>query len=179
MIQAYLAQVNALEAPPTAAHETAERPIELGEIRFLDSAGRSRDGFETGERMLVEIDYRVHLPVLNPVFSLSVQGPDGRTVHATDTALDGLRLDALDHDGRIRLEYPSLQLLPGSYRVTAGIAAGPGGAAGLIQVTDGGDGFSVVSESREKGLVRLEHRWSQPALPIPAGVRRRKPGRAG
>jgi ABC-type polysaccharide/polyol phosphate transport system ATPase subunit len=152
------------------------RLVELGEVRFLDATGQPREAFETGDPMVVEVDYRVNRPLPEPVFSLAILGSDGRTVYATSTAADGVLLDPLEGDGMIRLEYPSLQLLPGAYAVEISVAAEPSMST-LIDSTGAGLGFRVASGTKEYGVVRLDHRWKHGAddgAPRPAAAGRRR-----
>ncbi len=100
----------------------------------------------------------------------SVYSPDGRAptvlvgivraddtpVYGVSTEIDGiaLRESTAGHYG-FALEFPALDLLPGSYRVRAH-ALDPEG----VRLFDNVElPFTVTGDSREFGLVRLPHRW--------------------
>ncbi|MEP7206596.1 MAG: ABC transporter ATP-binding protein [Casimicrobiaceae bacterium] len=92
-----------------------------------------------------------------PVVLIGIVRADGTPVYGVATDMDGVSLQPLD-GGRYayRLALPRLALLPGKYFVRAH-ALDPEG----VRLFDNVERPLVVSgDTRELGMVRLEHRWS-------------------
>lgn len=91
-----------------------------------------------------------------PVVLVGIVRADGTPVYGVATDMDGVA-PAPAHDGRFAfaLTLPSLALLPGKYAVRAH-ALDP---EGLYLFDHVEVPLTVTGESREMGLVRLEHEW--------------------
>jgi lipopolysaccharide transport system ATP-binding protein len=95
-----------------------------------------------------------------PVVLIGIVRADGTPVYGVASDMDGASLTPVDpHRYRYSLLLPDLPLLPGKYFVRAH-ALDPEG----VRLFDTVERSLVVSgETRELGLVRLQHRWQAPA----------------
>ena len=135
---------------PTGAIYTVEE-IELPDAQ----AGELR--LEIGQCLRVLM--RVRSPdERSPVVLLGLVRADGTPVYGVATEHEGIELKP-DGQGRIELlvEFPELALLPGSYAARAHTLDPEG-----LRIHDTREiTFTVTGRSRELGMVRLPHRWSQ------------------
>ena len=141
------------------ARARAMPQVHLGEYRFLDAAGAPARRVGTGSMIALEVDFRIDKPLPSPVFGVALFNSAGTCVYATNNSEDGVRLDTLEQDGTLRVEYPDLALLPGRYRVTVSVFSAPRSDT-LIDSIALADAFEVDTPTREGGIVRLPHSWS-------------------
>jgi lipopolysaccharide transport system ATP-binding protein len=95
-----------------------------------------------------------------PVAAFGIVRADGTPVYGTTSEIDAARPpESADGLARFRVELPDLHLLPGAYSVRFH-ALDPEG----LRIFDTLErGFVVRGASRELGVVRLKHRWVDPA----------------
>jgi lipopolysaccharide transport system ATP-binding protein len=92
-----------------------------------------------------------------PVVLLGIVRADGTSVYGVATDMDGVEPQRIGPDRfSFTMSFPRLPLLPGKYFVRAH-ALDPEGARLFDNVEQS---FTIGGESRELGLVRLTHRWS-------------------
>ena len=102
-----------------------------------------------------------------PVIVVGVARVDGTPVYGVSTDMDGVQPGAVDATTyRIELEFPNLSLLPGAYFVKAH----PLDSEGVRLFDTIERPLTVRGESRELGLVRLQHVWHHTAAPRLRGV---------
>ena len=96
-----------------------------------------------------------------PVVLLGVVRADGTPVYGVASDMDGAKLQRVDaHRYAYRLLLPRVPLLPGKYFVRAH-ALDPEG----VRLFDNVERPVVITgDTRELGLVRLEHRWLTPSV---------------
>lgn len=125
--------------------------LELDPAHAIASGGRlmiSGEAFSPDDRV--------------PVIMVGLVRADGTPVYGIASDMDGERPARIGPNRyAFTLEFPALHLLPGKYRVRAH-AADP---EGVRLFDDVERDLMVDGETREIGLVRLEHRWhpSDPA----------------
>lgn len=132
--------------------------VELGKVEILDRHGKPAGAIELGDPLTLEIEYRVHQRLQEPCFGVALFRNDGVHLYGTNTVIDGIEVPPLERDGSIRLEYRSIQLLAGTYRLSVGVFEGRERMRPL-DFHDKLYGFRVVSGTDEEGLVRLDHAW--------------------
>jgi lipopolysaccharide transport system ATP-binding protein len=97
-----------------------------------------------------------------PVVLVGVVRADGTPVYGVASDMDGVHPQRIsDSRFRFALSLPALALLPGKYYVQAH-AADPEGLRLFDQVEQP---LIVTGQTRELGLVRLQHRWQIAATP--------------
>ncbi len=95
--------------------------IEITEVFFTTADGRRIETATTGEPMSVNIAYRAHRPVEDPVFGYMIHTENDTPVSGTNTRIDGVLTGTLNGAGVVRLNMLELPLLPGNYDFTVGI----------------------------------------------------------
>lgn len=97
-----------------------------------------------------------------PVALIGIVRADATPVYGVSTEMDGVRLRPIDRQRyRFSLTFPALDLLPGSYAVRAH-ALDPEGVRLFDHVERP---LTITGDTRESGLVRLDHRWGGTATP--------------
>lgn len=95
--------------------------IEIAEVFFTAADGRRIETATTGEPMSVNIAYRAHRPVEDPVFGYMIHSENDTPVSGTNTRIDGVLTGTITGAGVVRLNMLELPLLPGNYDFTVGI----------------------------------------------------------
>ena len=146
----------------------AEPVAQIVDVRLLDGGDREVQEVRSGDPLSVEISYDCRHRVTNPVFGVALFRNDGAYVYGTNSAVDGWGLPAALGPGRVRLDYSSLPLLPGTYLISVALFDGAGTPA-LDQRSQRYQ-FRVLGRTGEHGVARLPHEWS--LLEEPVGRRR-------
>ncbi|HLQ61293.1 MAG TPA: ABC transporter ATP-binding protein [Candidatus Acidoferrales bacterium] len=165
VVDAYLDNLRAARGKAAEAEAAPTRDLgglpalSIGEVRLLDRRGGPADLISTGDPLAVEINYRVNRRLDAAFVGVLVHRNDGLLVASASSAQDGFRLEPGDRDGAVRLDFPQLPLLAGSYRISVAFYA----SAKATEPVDSHPrryGFRVVGSGPEEGVVRLPHRWS-------------------
>jgi lipopolysaccharide transport system ATP-binding protein len=149
---------------------TARGPIRIVRAELLDGDRGATGVFRTGEPMTVRIHYHAKEPVKNPQFAVDVHRADGLYCAGINTRMDGHDFGTVAGDGQIDLAVPQMPLLPGCYVISVGILHGA--SMTPVDLHARAYPFSVASESREFGIVHLDHQWDhrrEAAGPAAAG----------
>ena len=147
-----------------AAHQNGSTRHGTGEVRFeevrlLDSQGKPRDFFNTGEPLIVEMRYRARLRVDRPVFGIAIHRSDGIHVTGPNTQFARHVIPSIDGDGIVRYTVPFLPLLEGTYYVT--VAVVDWDDTEMFDYHDRLYPFRVLPSQDERyGMVTLQGIWS-------------------
>jgi lipopolysaccharide transport system ATP-binding protein len=132
----------------------------LAAVRVNDHDSETPAYVTAAETLVLELDIRTREGRV-PVAAFGIVRADGTPVYGTtsDTG-SAVPVSVTGGLARFRIEFPGLALLPGGYSARFH-ALDPEG----LRIFDTLErGFVVRGQSRELGIVRLEHRWvSQPA----------------
>jgi lipopolysaccharide transport system ATP-binding protein len=136
--------------------------VDIVSLRMLDGEGQRRDVFWSGQLVRIALDYRVHVPVSDPVFGITLMRPDGVVCYVTTTEGDGITVPRLHGTGTVQLTLETMDLAAGTYHAEA-----------VIQARDGYRrdcgrrrcAFSVKSDTADEGIVRIPHRWDVRTAP--------------
>jgi ABC-type polysaccharide/polyol phosphate transport system ATPase subunit len=150
----------------TGRRDAHAPPLEVGDVRLLDDDDREVADRVIGDPLTVDIGYRVHERVERAMVGVMVWRNDGTYVYGSNSFNDGLELGPLERDGRLRLRYTSLPLLPGTYRLTVSVFASVGEHAAPADYHEQRYSFHIHGSTPEQGVVRLEHQWQQASDPV-------------
>jgi hypothetical protein len=134
----------------------SDTPLEIREIRVVDSTGRPRFDLETGDTIDVEIAYTCRAQLPKAAFGVAVHRSDGTYVYGTNTDADGVPIALEPGEGMIALRFPDLQLMPANYRLVVAAFQGPAAPGDFREIQPA---FRVRSRGRDEGTVRLAHEW--------------------
>ena len=138
--------------------EEATPAAQITDVRLLDRTGQEVRDLRSGDAMSVEIAYHCHEEMADPVFGVALFRNDGVYVYGTNSAVDGMRMAPALGAGRVRLDYRSLPLLPGTYVLSVAVFDGADKPA--LDHRDQRYRFRVLGTSGEHGVTRFAHDWA-------------------
>jgi ABC-2 type transport system ATP-binding protein len=136
---------------------TGERRVaEVTSVRFYDSLGNRANGFNTGDAVTVQIDYRVHRPISEGSISLYFLWSDGSVAAQWTTALSGSPIDMQNGTGSVEFTCDQLGLQPGVYQIDATIEK-----YGTHEEYEWQHACATihVDSSKLRGTFYMPHRW--------------------
>ncbi len=146
----------------SAAQRFGSRLVEIVEVRLTNLQGEAQNIFETGQPLVLQLDYQTHGPVAHPVFGMGIHRQDGTHVTGPNTSLVGLDLGVIEGKGTITYTVPYLPLLDGLYLIS--VSAHDRNDVDWYDFHDRAYSFRVVNVSgkiRETyGLMTLCGQWT-------------------
>jgi lipopolysaccharide transport system ATP-binding protein len=147
---------------PTAARK--EGDLELRRNRYgsqdatIDAVTLERE-IETGAGLTIGLDVSARNgSVDDPIVGIAIHRvSDGVICYESSTESDGVRVGTLAGRLRVELRFDQLDLLPGDYRLDAGLYRGDWEFAYDFHWQ--AYPLRVVGSSRDKGIFRPPHRW--------------------
>ncbi len=140
-----------------AAGRSGSREVEIASVRLLDQHHQERSLYHTGEEVNAEIQYQVHHEVEEAVFGIAVVREDGLWCYGTNTHIEKVSLPPLGREGVVQVCLESLNLLAGRYYLDVAVHRGDGTPYDYHTRLYP---FSVSSEVKDVGIVRIPHRWT-------------------
>ncbi len=124
------ASVVTTSAPPTVRteegaellldqHRFGTSEVELTAVRVLTRNGDAATELRASQPLRVEIEYRVALRVVAPIFCVRIVREDGVVCYVLTTERSNLSLSAIEGTGQVVLELERLDLNSGRYLVDA------------------------------------------------------------
>jgi lipopolysaccharide transport system ATP-binding protein len=111
----------ASSAGPDPSLRWGNRRIEITSVRLTDSQGQERHIYETGEALVVHLEYAAKEPVQSPVFGIAIHRLDGLHICGPNTAFSGLNIPTVAGEGSVKYCIPFMPLLEGLYKVSAAV----------------------------------------------------------
>ncbi|MBI2567373.1 MAG: ABC transporter ATP-binding protein [Candidatus Schekmanbacteria bacterium] len=110
------AQAQAAGAPAaaTSVDRWGTREVEITDVRVCEN-GEPRRVISHGAHITLEMDYRCHKPVDEPVFGIGLFTSDGVPVYQSNTFLERLAPGLIDGEGTVIVDFPSVELLSGEF----------------------------------------------------------------
>jgi len=139
--------------------------VEITRVRLLNQQGEEERIFCQGEPMTVEVCYRAHEPIDDPVFGVQIwrekdpYSPHGAICHGTNTEKRGIHVSRIEGEGIFRLHYDSLSLLKGHYYLRVGVLSDAISFNPYI-LLERVCPFQVLSDEEQgAGIAAMPHRW--------------------
>ncbi len=150
-----------LDKEQAAPTRWGTRKVEITRVRITDQAGQEQTIFETGQALVLHMDYKAHQPVSAPIFGLAIHRQDGVHITGPNTSTAGVTLPALREIGSITYTIPSLPLLDGLYNFS--VAVVNDGDTEIFDYHDRLYPFRVINRdeiNQERyGLLTLRGEW--------------------
>jgi ABC-2 type transport system ATP-binding protein len=157
-------------------HDPAERGAGLNEwgsgeariddVRLLGPDGEVRAQFLAGEPLSLRLRVAAERPLPPPRLSLEVRDASGLLVAGAGKSTAELGWDDDTTGLTARFDVPELPLADGRFHVRLGLADATGER--LYHWLDDAVSFVVYPAGEERGVVRLEGRWSGEEIGVPA-----------
>lgn len=153
---------NAPEAPVQEEPEEVKKRWGSGKaritgIRALSGDGKAQRVFRTGDRITLEVSYKVKEKVSDAVFGIGIFSRDGVQCYGTNTRIDKLSEFSIDKDGVFEIALDEMNLLPGEYLIDIAIESGDG-----IPVDYFREAYKIemISAAGDVGITRIKHSWN-------------------
>jgi len=171
VIEAYMGSLAGVSGGSVDLHDYPGRRG-AGEVRytgmeFLDSAGQQCLTTASGSKLTIRFHYEAHASLSNLSFGFRLLTELGTLVTETSTSHFDLVIPAVAHGrGHLDVEFDSLNLLPGRYYLTLGIASGSGNVQDFLDNCARLDvePANVYNSSRtidsRYGIVFFQQRWN-------------------
>lgn len=92
--------------------------IEITKVRITDINNIEQSIFQTGDTLVLELEYIAHEPIRSPIFGMAIHRLDGLHITGPNTRFNGLELPTINGKGKIKYKIPALPLLDGSYQIS-------------------------------------------------------------
>jgi ABC-type polysaccharide/polyol phosphate transport system ATPase subunit len=120
---------NAREDNATSVEVDLETPgsrwttgdVQITGVRFLDSTGAEAELFQTGDPLVIRIEYDARKRVDDPVFGLALYTQNGTHLNGPNTRFSGVEIPYIEGTGHIDYRMDQLPLLAGNYDVTVAV----------------------------------------------------------
>ena len=148
-------------------HRWGTGRIEILRVRLLNDRGIEKTLFQTGDRLVLKIDYRCHEAVSAPFFGMAIHRQDGLHITGPNTTFAGLDLPVLEGGGTVTYTIPYLPLLDGLYHISVAVVNHDD--TEIFDYHDRAYPFRVANYDgriRERyGLMTLQGEWAHAATP--------------
>jgi len=154
-------------AGPTPTQRWGSGLIEIVAVRLKNARGEEVAIFETGDALILEMDFLAHDAIPAPIFGIAIHRQDGVHITGPNTSFAGLTLPTLEGRGTVTYSIPNLPLLEGLYHISVAVVNQKD--TEVFDYHDRCYPFRVVNESsrvRERwGLVQLQGKWEYAIAP--------------
>ncbi len=163
------------EVPESPAEETEEKPaeednggidysanrfglkyIEITKARMIGDSGKDGRIFRAGEKVTIEMDYKVNTPLDEYIFGFGFYTLEGECLYGNNTQLDRMTVKTDKTSGTVAVDVLGLPLLAGKYVLNVAVVDNNGTPMDFYRnYCD----FEVVSDDRSTGYFSIPHNW--------------------
>ena len=130
--------------------------VEIAAVTLASDDGAPTHVFHTGEAMSVRLRVRAPRPVHDFVFGIGIFNAEGVCVYGTNTDIEEHEADTLAGDADIQLDFPSLDLVEGTYKLDVAVHRRDGAPYDYHRLLYT---FRVKSRVKDVGIYRPRHTW--------------------
>jgi hypothetical protein len=143
--------------PPEEKKRWGSGDVTIDAVRLVDSDGRARHVFVTGEPIRIELSVRSAAPVEDFVFGVGLFTADGVSVYGTNTDIEGYASRRMSGAATVSFVVDELRLVEGSYLLDVAAHRKDGTPYDYHR---GLHSFRVRSRVKDVGVYRPRHAWS-------------------
>ena len=130
--------------------------IEITKARMIGASGKDGRIFSTGDKVTIEMDYKVNKPLDEYIFGFGFYTLEGQCLYGNNTQLDRMTVKTDKTTGTIAVDVMGLPLLAGKYVLNVAVVDNNGTPMDFYRnYCD----FEVVSEDRSTGYFSVPHNW--------------------
>ncbi len=126
------------------------------EVRMIDKRGKLNTSFNTGDRVVIEVDYEPKKKIEDVIFGIGIFRADGVHIYGTNTRIDNIDIEKIETSGTFKIVLDNLELLAGSYVLDVSIECDSGIPVDFYK---NAINFNVFSRLNDVGVAHLEHDW--------------------
>lgn len=130
--------------------------IEVTDVKIKNSEGKETKVLQGGERVTVDINYKINKELEAYVFGIGFHKLNGECIMGNNTQLDNIKICGLPKEGVIRFEVDEIPLLTGKYILNIAIVD-----QNHVPMDFYRDycHFNVVSSDKSIGFLSIKHNW--------------------
>jgi ABC-type polysaccharide/polyol phosphate transport system ATPase subunit len=144
------------EAKKGNANRWGTREVEITGVKLTDGNNKEKYLFENGEPIEITLSYKANKKIEDPVFGIGIFKNDGACVYGTNTAIDGISIEAIERDGNVVFSMERNNLIEGSYLLDVAVHKRDGHPYDYHSRLYS---FSIQSKAKDIGIYRPEHTW--------------------
>lgn len=129
--------------------------IRITRVYCTDSKGEERKIFVTGEDMYVNVSFNVYRPTEVNIY-FGILRMDYMLCYSTDSNTEQKKIFRLEKDGKIKIKFPNLELLPSQYMIDIHLTEKDGNQ---IDVYNEAANFQIFCQTKEIGMFKMPHEW--------------------
>ncbi len=134
-----------------------DRQVEITRVRLLTETGEEQSIYNIGEKMVIEIAYRVNRRPAKPVaFGVGIFTADNICCYGTNTDIEKIPVPLSGETGTVRFIMKENILIEGTYFLDVAVHAEDGYPFDYQQHLTA---FAVRSSVKDVGICRLPHEW--------------------
>ena len=153
-----------LSSESVEVHKKGEtKEVEIRALSFRDETGQVKPIFQTGEPLVVRVDFDVHQPVRDAVFGVLFFTADGQQHCDLTTQFSNDRISLVPGKGSLEFRTRELGLLPGIYFTSVHVQER--NARDVIHYQYKSTTLRVDSDRVMRGNFFLPHEWSISQVP--------------
>ena len=145
------------DEPVESPKRWGSRKMVIGGCRLLDENDREVDSFQSGDMLVVEVEFAGARALRFPSFGVMIHSAEGVLCYGTNTGRQKFTLDDEVAGGVIRFVVPRLYLHEGRFSVT--VAVGSHDESEVFDWLDRWLEFSVFASGGGIGMVNLGGDW--------------------
>ncbi len=130
--------------------------VQISGVRITDPVGKERAVFQSGDTVVLEMEYEKIKPTPDLVFGVGIFTAQDVQCYGTNTLIERLNLDGLPDRGRVKVTLERLDLVQGSYFVDVAAHASDGRSYDYIRKVCS---FAMRSKVGDVGVFRPPHTW--------------------
>ena len=139
-------------------NDKSTKDVEIVNVWFSDIKQKNYIKFETGEDIVINIDYNAKKEIKNPVFGISIFTEEGVLLTGPNSKFHNFNIEKIKGLGSIKYKIKSIPFLKGTYYVT--IVIHPHYSFKPYDIHEKGYWFIVTtSEIDDFGIIRLNSEW--------------------
>jgi ABC-type polysaccharide/polyol phosphate transport system ATPase subunit len=133
------------------------RQVEITEVVLADASGEPSHVFQSGDPLRVRLSVRAGEPVSDIVFGVAIFNTEGVCVYGTNTLIEEQALTGIRGDATVTLEFASLDLVEGTYKVDVAAHRQDGAPYDYHRLLHT---FRIKSRTKDVGIYRPRHQWT-------------------
>ncbi len=142
---------------PARENRTGVQELEFEPTLLYDEGGQPVKKIGSGDPLIVQLNYTVHQPVVEPIFVVTLRNHDGLKCYEVNSQEDGASVGLVEGSHSLNLFLGALPLLPGTYSLSVG--AFSQNWEYTYEYLHQTCSFQVDGPTTGSGIVHIPHRW--------------------
>jgi len=147
---------NEVDSNDSKRRRWGDRSVLITSVKFMDSNQTQKHVFQTGEEVIIKIEYNAAKEVERPVFGVGFFLQDGTWCFGTNTMIERNKIKSVKGRGWVLVRFPSLNFIQNTYLVDVAVHAEDGTP---FDFHSRQYRLAFRSEISDAGIFRPPHKW--------------------